>query len=732
MYWFKLSFFFIFLLVHVNVFSERLALPLQKQAKVAVSTDGAQTLHAIKKITVDDDYHWQSTTYYSIRINDLDAARDYGRITIGYNHFYSELELEFANVLSPDGEIKALKADAMQERSAGSQDFYEDRTLLVFSLPDIAPGSILEFQYKRKSIKLLMPGIFNEASLPFWYQPTVGGNGARMDPVNDALFEISLPAKMLLKTKYLGPVEAQYESKKSEGVITHKWQWQNLSSIAVEPFMPSFDSLISRVKVSTSRDWSDVDQWTWGLTKDKFKTHESIKEIAASIAPLSATREEKIKAVYAYLQNNIRYVFAHLGRGGYEPHFAHEVIQQGYGDCKDQTVLAIALLKELGIEAVPALVITPRSGRPDMELVALYFDHMIVWVPDPNGGEGIWMDTTADRAMFPGVSNYLRDQSALIIDGKGGKLTSISSQLDENVGLLSLDYKTNSDGHLIVDVRIETLGVYEQNFRNWWVHDNNRETSLQQIVTSIFPDAKGRAAITSEVINAENLWKPFTIKGQFDFGPARKLPIDPIAYGSSIIQAYRIFEDFNALQIPSERKNTWVNNQPRRIEISAKMSADKNDFPAVITSGIDIQNEFFSISQSGKQKNNHYDIEIIMEFPSMDLIVDEYENYYQALSKIDEAGHWSIQFVTEKKQQKLEELVDKASDYDLQSQLDLARYFLDQGEFEKALKPINVALSLNRNNGEIWYVLGLIQGYNAQVEESMKSFEKASKLGYTP
>ncbi|WP_101759871.1 DUF3857 domain-containing transglutaminase family protein [Oceanicoccus sp. KOV_DT_Chl] len=728
----KSGIFFFLLFIHLNTFATRLAPPLDQQSNIPLKDAGAQTLYSIETITVEQDYHWQSQTYYSIRINDLEAARDYGRITVGYNHYYSELELEFANVLTPNGEIKSLKSDAMQERSAGSQDFYEDRTMLVFSLPEITPGSILEFQYKRKSKTLPMPGIFSNSSSAFWYQPTVGGYGGRVDPVNYATFEVTLPADMPLDKKNLGPIKGKHKATKSDTNITHQWRWQDLPAIAIESYMPSYDSVMSRVKVSTSRNWSDIDQWTWGLTQQKFASHPEIKKIAAEIASPEASRDEKIKAVYAYLQENIRYVFAHLGRGGYEPHFAHEVIQQRYGDCKDQTILAIALLRELGIEAVPSLVITLRNGQPDMELVALYFDHMIVWIPGEANAQGMWMDTTGDRVLFPGVSNYLQDQSALIINGEGGELTTIGQQLPENIGTLAMDYHTDSNGHLIVDVTIDSSGIYEQNLRNWWIHDSNRETSLQQLVMNIFPDAKSNATIKSKTENAENLWKPFTIVSQFDFGQAREEPGKPISVGVGIIQAYRVFGDFNSMQIPSERKNNWVNKQTKTLKINATMSGDKHDLPAVITSGIDVKNAFFTISQSGKQSDKHYQIDLSMEAAALDLSPNEYQQYYQSLSTLNEAGHWSVQFFNDKNRQKLTDLTENIDENDLQAQLKLARYYLEQGDFEAALKPANAALKIDRDNGESWYLLGLVQGYNALVEESMESFSQASKLGYIP
>lgn len=720
-------------LLHSVTHAQRLAPPLAEQATISRDeAAGAQTLYSIESLTLDTDFHWRSTEYYSIRINDLQAARDYGRIAITYNHYYTDLELDFANVLTPNGEIKSVKADAMQERSAGGQDFYEDRAQLVFSLPEIVPGSIMEFQYRRKSVNLAMPGLFSSSSAAFWYQPTVGGNGGRIDPVHRASFTVTVPKQLPFTFKQVGPYKPRYKKTRVNDTMTHQWHWQSLPSIALESAMPAIDRIMSRVRVSTSDDWADVDRWTWRLSKDKFADDKQLAVIASTLVEQTATREQKIKAVYAYLQENIRYVFAHLGRGGYEPHHARDVVAQRYGDCKDQTVLAIALLRNLGIDAYPALVITPRNGRPTMDLVALYFNHMMVWIPASENEPSLWMDTTADRALFPGVSNYLLGQSAFIVDGKGGRLTTVDTQLSDNIGTLTMNYFVDQNEHLIVDVTVDTSGVYEQNLRSWWIHDNNRETSLEQMMTTLFPDAKGKVQISSKVINDDNLWQPFVIQSRFDFGIPQGDPSAPLQLGVSALQAFRLFGDVNALPIPKQRKNRWVNKYKEVMTIHATLSGRARELPAVISSGVNLHNDFFTISQSGKQTDNTYTVDIQMDFPALDLTVEQYAKYYQAISTMTNAGQWLVSYIEDSNQQIHDKLTAHIDSNDLQSQLSLARYYLNQGQFEKALQPAKTAVNLDDSNGEAWYLLGVVQGYNAMLDESMDSFNQATSLGYSP
>lgn len=714
--------------------AQSLAPPLKEQSSIAQQSDtGAGVLYAMTSSMVNDDYSWEDVEYYSIRINDIEAARDYGRLSIGYNHFYSDLELEFANVLSPEGVIKPVKADAIQERIGGSQDFYEDRSELVFSLPDISVGSILEFQYRRTSKKVVMPGLYSGSLLPYWYQPTIGNNGARIDPVYYSSQQVLVPASMKLRSKVVGPLNPDYQrSVKADGVV-HHWAWQQIPAVPMEAGMAPVDTLMSRVRLSTAASWSQVTDWTMGLVKDKIKTNADVAAVAASLVPADADRQQKINAVYGYLQENIRYVFAHLGRGGYEPHFAQEVIEQGYGDCKDQTILAIALLNELGIEAYPALVVTPRNSRPDMELVALYFDHMIVWIPPAADASGLWMDTTGDRVLFPGVSNYLLNQPVLNVTGIDASLQTVNAQLTDNQVDITLDYTLGDNDHLSVEATVSMAGIYEQNFRHWWIGDANRETSLEQFLTSLFPDAKSHQVRDAQVINDKALWLPAEVKARFEFGAIRESRQEPLDLGASFLQAFRMFGGFSALQIPRDRKARYVNEQAEVIRLIVNFPTSAMNSYALMGSGSNQTNEFFSLQQNG-QENPDGSYTVTMDFrrDGLNLSVAEYDRYYQAMAAIGDAGNWVLRYVNDQEKQELAALQESAGDGSLDTALKQLRFHLDRGQFEQALTLAADVVESDSGSGEAWYLLGVAQGFSALIDESMASFAKARELGYTP
>ena len=209
-------------------------------------------------------------------------------------------------------------------------------------------------------------------------------------------------------------INEKRSTKGAQQTIT--WTGKNLAKIELQSAMTRQHNYAPYLRVSTTAKWNDVARWADNLIEPHLVSDAKLDELIAEIKKTALTPEAKTKAVYRAIQDRVRYVFAHVGRGGYEPHDAFEVLKNGYGDCKDQTVLAVMLLRKLGIAADPALIVTRGRGIPDMQVPGVSFDHMIVHIPAQNGLQEIWMDTTGETSLYPGFSVGIEGQPALIVN----------------------------------------------------------------------------------------------------------------------------------------------------------------------------------------------------------------------------------------------------------------------------------------------------------------------------
>ncbi|WNO10196.1 DUF3857 domain-containing protein [Teredinibacter sp. KSP-S5-2] len=716
--------------------TRRLGPDLDIQAKIVQTDHGAEVLYSLTEVELKADGHWQAVDYISIRINSIEAARDYGRIAVPYNHYYSNISLDFARVLDRQGKLNELAEDAVQVRiTGGGQDFYSDSSELVFSLPDVAPGSILEFQYTHTSKELALPELFSNRITPYYFQKKVGNDGWRTDYVSNFSYSLTHNVGKKLYTKSYNHFPATPTVKSDGRTITKTWSMKNVKDLTIEGWMPPLYQVAPQLFISTHKDWSVIDTWSWGNVHEKLVPTAETKKIAKRLKTKKhGTDDEKVRAVYEFIQSNIRYVFAHLGRGGYEPHFPNDVLQQNYGDCKDQTVLTVTLLKELGVEAYPALVQTPQSGRSDTPLVSLIFDHMIVYIPATETREAIWLDTTGDRALYPGMSGYLAGQTAFVVDGKGGKLTRIpKSKLPNNEATLNLDYRVNEEGFSEVSAEIFLSGYYEENIRNWWKHDTNRTTSLNQFASSIFPKTT-EYVFSGDVLNTDDFWQPATIKGVFTF-KEKASEEDSVSFAASLAQIIQLFGGYSELQLPQERENRFTNFYPSTLYLNANFHAPTETIVAVVDTGSDIKSNYFTFTQKGSKTAEGYRVTMSLTRPVINISAREYAEYFEHAKALSQPNPWIISFTNNPEQEKehqLSQVESKFGNKSFEFLLAKTKQLIEAGNFEAALEPAQEAVKLNVNSGEAWYYLGMAQGLNSMIDESQQSFTVAETLGYLP
>lgn len=115
-------------------------------------------------------------------------------------------------------------------------------------------------------------------------------------------------------------------------------------------------------------------------------------EVAAIVAKTQDPSQRALAAL-ELVESRIRYVFIGLDGGNYIPAAADVTWQRRFGDCKAKSVLLVAILRAMGIEA-EAVLVNSRGGDglderlPNPQL----FDHAVVRAMI--GGKPVWLDGT--------------------------------------------------------------------------------------------------------------------------------------------------------------------------------------------------------------------------------------------------------------------------------------------------------------------------------------------------
>lgn len=144
----------------------------------------------------------------------------------------------------------------------------------------------------------------------------------------------------------------------------------------------------------------------------------------ARIAAASSDPRVRAGMALQLVESQIRYFNLALGAGGLVPASADQTWARRFGDCKAKSVLLVALLRGLGIEAAPALVSSTRGDGLAAALPAVGdFDHAIVRARI--GGAVVWLDGT--RVGDEGLEDLPapKFQHALPLEAQGSDLAPI-------------------------------------------------------------------------------------------------------------------------------------------------------------------------------------------------------------------------------------------------------------------------------------------------------------------
>jgi tetratricopeptide (TPR) repeat protein len=142
---------------------------------------------------------------------------------------------------------------------------------------------------------------------------------------------------------------------------------------------------------------------------------------AAAIMRQASDPLERAAMATRLVQDKISYLLNGLHGGNYLPQQAAFTWDKRYGDCKAKSVLLLALLRGMGIEAEPALV-TSQGGDALPELLPLPgdFDHVIVRATI--GGVDYWLDGTSTGTRLANIGNVPPFYYALPLRAGGADL----------------------------------------------------------------------------------------------------------------------------------------------------------------------------------------------------------------------------------------------------------------------------------------------------------------------
>lgn len=362
------------------------------------------------KVTFESDGTFVRDVEGRVRVQSDAGVQHWGLLQFSYPSSNGNLDIEYVRVRKPDGTVILSPPENFQDMPAATTreaPLYSDVHDKHVAVKGLSAGDVLEYSTHIHLTKPLAPG-------QFWYAYNFSHDAIVLQ---DTL-QIRGPKNTKLRTNSskLKPAIAE-----DGNYLVYTWTSSNLETKAEDSKAEKMKNAVDHargtlpwpdVEVSTFQSWQDVGAWYGGLQQDRVKPTPQIRAKAAELTKGMTDESAKIQAIYNFVSLQFRYIGVDFGIGRYQPHFAEEVLNNQFGDCKDKHTLMASLLEAVGIKVYPALISTERNVNPDVPSPG-QFNHVITAVPQGNGY--LWLDTTPEVAPFGALLTVLRDKLALVV-----------------------------------------------------------------------------------------------------------------------------------------------------------------------------------------------------------------------------------------------------------------------------------------------------------------------------
>jgi len=452
----------------------------------------------------------------------------------------------------------------------------------------------------------------------------------------DSKYVLILPKEM--KTAEWGQGKWTREEEAREGRRVVTYQATDVHSLVGEPAAPHVLNLLDQVIISSIPDWGTIADWDKALLVDAFRGTPEMKDLAGKLTTEAKTPKEKLDAITRFVMREIRYQQDYEDTiAGVKPHSAAVVLQRGYGDCKDKSVLIMTLARALGIQTRFAILRTTGVGDFIKELPFLQFNHAIVYVPAQDGiQEPFFLDGTPDTLDLSTLRPDDQGTWAMTIDPDSGKWEFVEIPMQRAEDQFTLRTTTiepviSADGSPLpstASMKLTFQGPGAAGIRQVLRNPDDTKIFASQLISQMFPGAQ---VTNIDFSGHDDIVKPLSL--QLDF---------------TTDQLIRLQGDDIIVDLPKGENLTEFTGLPERrlpMQVGYYLSYMESEDDVLIPEGyrvrhlpkdISVDNEFFTFDRSTALKDNHLRILLKFKWNVTRISTDKYLSFRKAVTGITE------------------------------------------------------------------------------------------------
>jgi hypothetical protein len=250
-------------------------------------------------------------------------------------------------------------------------------------------------------------------------------------PATKTIFQITAAKDIEIGyfTFNLDSIDINFTKSELDGKINYTWEANNVFPVETETHGPGIFALSPMIipyvksfnyngKTSYLLDTpKELHKWYIKMIGSNQEDYglRNIHDLSKKITDTISNEQDKIKAIFQWVQTNIKYLSTdEEGLGGFVPKHAEKVLKNRYGDCKAMTNLTYRLLEAAGIKSYFAWVGTNDLPFNYQNNPTPSTDNHMILAFEKADGEYQLLDATNSYGSFYDVPYFIQGKETLI------------------------------------------------------------------------------------------------------------------------------------------------------------------------------------------------------------------------------------------------------------------------------------------------------------------------------
>lgn len=462
-----------------------------------------------KKIKIIQDNHFESMI---LSENGIQNNKE----SFSYSNLVKLNSYDAYAVFNENGKEKKIKVTQTNEKlSQDGSVFFNDVMVRELTFKNLETGTKKVYNYQTEFID------------PYLLHKYIFGNNI---PIQNSTLEIITEKGIEIGYKIFNDPNNNISFSKTErkGKWIYRWTLNDIKPLKREINAPGYLYIVPHINFfiknyvvdnQTNEILGRIENlfsYYKGFIKNLNKNEDSsLKDLTLEITKNKKDDEEKIKAIFYWVKENIKYIAFENGYEGFIPREASLVFQRKFGDCKDMGSIISSMAKYANVKDVTIAWIGTRSIPYSYDELPIpsVDNHMIAVFKKNN--DYIFLDATDKETRYGLPTAFIQGKEALLNENENYKIIKVPvvpAEKNEITDAVKLSIEKDK---LIGSGKMERYG-YNRSHSLMKIGDTHNKTRFESVKEMVLKGNNKFNLIEYKEENRDEKDKPYIINYNFD------------------------------------------------------------------------------------------------------------------------------------------------------------------------------------------------------------------------